>query len=152
MTKCTVSCLTWYINILQVCQNGKNGLLFNIIFKRRLTNEALMTFLPSLLLITISYATSFFCLPNFFNTAITVNLTVMLTTTTLLISVNKKLATTGYIKWLEAWLIFAQFFPFVQVLLITASLIKPKWKCYLKKTSLKWNQARSIFGLMSNTS
>ena len=99
--------------------DGKNGMFLNIIFKRRLTNEALMTFLPSLLLITISYATSYFRLPNFFNTAITVNLTVLLTTTTLLISINKKLATTGYIKWIEAWLIFAQFVPFVQVILIT---------------------------------
>ena len=90
-----------------------------IIFKRRLTNEAVMTWLPSLLLITISWATSFFKLPNFFNTAITVNLTVMLTTTTLLISVVKKLAQTSYIKWIEAWLIFAQLIPFTQVILIT---------------------------------
>ena len=78
-----------------------------------------MTFFPSFLLITISYATSYFRLPNFFNTAITVNLTVMLTTTTLLISVVKKLAKTSYIKWIEAWLIFAMLIPFTQVILIT---------------------------------
>ena len=90
-----------------------------IVFKRRLTNEAMMTFFPSLLLITISYTTSFFKLPNFFNTAITVNLTVMLTTTTLLISVVKKLAPTSYIKWIEAWLIFAMLIPFTHVILIT---------------------------------
>ena len=58
-------------------------------------------------------------MPNFFNTAITVNLTVMLTTTTLLISVVKKLAPTSYIKWIEAWLIFAQLIPFTHVILIT---------------------------------
>ena len=92
---------------------------FNIVFKRRLTNEALMTFFPSLLFIIISYATSFFKLPNFFNTAITVNITLMLTTTTLLISVVKKLAQTSYVKWIEAWLIFAMLIPFVQVILIT---------------------------------
>ena len=90
-----------------------------IIFKRRLTNEAMMTFFPSMLLITISYTTSFFKLPNFFNTAITVNVTVMLTTTTLLISVVKKLAQTSYIKWIEWWLIFAMLVPFTQVILIT---------------------------------
>ena len=90
-----------------------------IIFKRRLTNEAMMTFFPSMLLITISYTTSFFKLPNFFNTAITVNVTVMLTTTTLLISVVKKLAHTSYIKWIEWWLIFAMLIPFTQVILIT---------------------------------
>ena len=79
--------------------------------------ESIMTFLPSLLLITISNATSYFKLPNFFNTAITVNLTVMLTVTTLLISVVKKLAQTSYVKWLEGWLIFAQLVPFTQVII-----------------------------------
>ena len=54
----------------------------------------MMTFFPSILLIAISYSTSFFRLPNFFNTAITVNLSVMLTLTNLLISVVKKLAET----------------------------------------------------------
>jgi hypothetical protein len=100
--------------------DGNDGVNMKIIFKRRLTNEAMMTFFPSLLLIAISYATSFFRLPNFFNTAITVNLTVLLTVTTLLISVVKKLAQTSYIKWIEAWLIFAQLVPFTQVILITA--------------------------------
>ena len=100
-------------------QNNRNEVSLEIVFKRHLTNEAMMTFFPSLLLITISYATSFFKLPNFFNTAITVNLTVMLTTTTLLISVVKKLAPTSYIKWIETWLIFAQLIPFTQVISIT---------------------------------
>ena len=94
---------------------SKNEISLKLIFKRRLTNEAMMTFFPSMLLISISYATSFFRLPNFFNTAITVNLTVMLTTTTLLISVVSRLAQTSYIKWIEYWLIFAQMVPFAQV-------------------------------------
>ena len=101
--------------------NDNDGVDMKIIFKRRLTNEAMMTFFPSLLLIIISYATSFFKLPNFFNTAITVNLTVMLTITTLLISVVKKLANTSYIKWIKWWLIFAMLIPFTQVILITGS-------------------------------
>ena len=100
-------------------QKDNKEVVFNIVFKRRLTNEALMTFFPSLLFITISYTTSFFKLPNFFNTAITVNITLMLTTTTLLISVIKKLAQTSYVKWIEAWLIFAMLIPFIQVILIT---------------------------------
>ena len=99
-------------------ENG-NAITFRIVFKRKIINEALMTFLPSMLLVSISYATSFFKLPNFFNTAITVNLTVMLTTTTLLISVTKKLAETSYLKLEEAWLIFAMMVPFSKVILIT---------------------------------
>ena len=103
----------------KLVSDGNNGVDLKIVFKRRLSNEALMTFLPSFLLIAISYATAYFRLPNFFNTAITVNLTVMLTITTLLISVVSKLSQTSYIKWIEYWLIFAQLVPFTQVLLIT---------------------------------
>ena len=98
---------------------NSNTVQLEITFKRRLTNDAIKTFLPSLLLIIISYSTSFFRLPSFFNTAITVNLTVMLTVTTLLISVISRLAQTSYVKWIELWLIFAQLVPFAQVLLIT---------------------------------
>ena len=93
----------------------KNDVSLRLIFKRQLMNEAMLTFFPTVLLISISYATSFFRLPTFFNTAITVNLTVMLTTTTLLLSVMTRLAKTSYIKWIEYWLIFAQLIPFVQV-------------------------------------
>ena len=100
--------------------DGDGGvIIFRIVFKRKVINEALMTFLPSMLLITISYATSFFKLPDFFNTAITVNLTVMLTITSVLISVTTKLAETSYLKLEEAWLIFAMLVPFSQVILIT---------------------------------
>ena len=90
-----------------------------ITFKRTLSIEAKNTFLPSLLLVILSYVTAFFKLPKFFNTAITVNLSVMLTITTLLISVLNKLPTTSYLKWIEYWLIFAQMVPFTQALLIT---------------------------------
>ena len=99
--------------------NG-NVVQMKIVFKRCLSIEALDTFLPSLLLILLSYVTSFFKLPKFFNTAITVNLSVMLTVTTLLISVLKKLPPTSYIKWIEYWLIFALMVPFSQAVLLTA--------------------------------
>ena len=90
-----------------------------IAFKRRLTSETMMTFFPSFLLISFSYATSFFRLPNFFNGAIAANLTVMLTMTNLIKSVLERLPQTSYIKWIEYWLLFTQFIPFVQVILIT---------------------------------
>ena len=107
-------------NSPSILTDGDGGvIIFKIVFKRKVINEALMTFLPSMLLITISYATSFFKLPDFFNTAITVNLTVMLTITSVLISVTTKLAETSYLKLEEAWLIFAMLVPFTQVILIT---------------------------------
>ena len=60
------------------------GLKMEIVFKRRLTNELLTTYLPSFLLLLISYATTFFK-PFYFEAAVTVNLTVMLVTTTLFV-------------------------------------------------------------------
>ena len=89
-----------------------------LIFKRRLTSEALTTFFPSILLIAITYATTFLK-PVFFEAALTVNLTVMLVITTLFISVVDKMAPTSYIKWMEIWLIFAQLVPFTEVILLT---------------------------------
>ena len=99
--------------------SDENIVQMKITFKRTLSIEAKNTFLPSLLLVILSYVTAFFKLPKFFNTAITVNLSVMLTITTLLISVLNKLPTTSYLKWIEYWLIFAQMVPFTQALLIT---------------------------------
>jgi hypothetical protein len=100
--------------------NSSKAVQFQIVFKRQLIYEAMNTFFPSMLLVIISYCTAFFKLPNFFNTAITVNLTVMLTITTLLISVRSKLPPTSYLKWVEYWLIFAQLVPFIHVIIITS--------------------------------
>ena len=55
-----------------------------IVFKRRLTNELLTTYLPSLLLLLMSYATSYFK-SFYFEAAVTVNLSILLVTTTLFI-------------------------------------------------------------------
>ena len=61
-----------------------SGLKMEIVFKRRVTNELLTTYLPSFLLLLITYATTFFK-QFYFEAAVTVNLTVMLVTTNLFI-------------------------------------------------------------------
>ena len=61
-----------------------DGIKMEIVFKRRIMNELLTTYLPSFLLLLISYATTFFK-PFFFEAAVTVNLSVMLVTTNLFI-------------------------------------------------------------------
>ena len=66
-----------------------NGLKMEIVFKRRLTNELLTTYLPSLLLLLMSYATSYFK-PFYFEAAVTVNLSILLVTTTLFIRYQMK--------------------------------------------------------------
>ena len=64
--------------------NAKAGIQMEIIFKRRLMNELLTTYLPTFMLLGITYATTFFK-PFYFEAALTVNLTVMLVITTLFI-------------------------------------------------------------------
>jgi hypothetical protein len=112
-----------------------------IVFKRRLTNELLTTYLPTFLLLGITYSTTFFK-PFFFEAALTVNLTAMLVITTLFIrfvkylqtfapvfiftsyliitlSVMEKLPPTSYVRMVDVWLIFGQLIPFVEVSLLT---------------------------------
>ena len=78
----------WSIKIIHmainIVGNISHGLKMEITFKRRLTNELLTTFLPSFLLLGITYATTFFK-RLFFEAALVVNLTVMLVITTLFI-------------------------------------------------------------------
>ena len=62
-------------------------------FKRRLINELLTTYLPSFLLLGICYATTHFK-SFYFEAAVTVNLTVMLVSTTL------------FIRWIISCLIY----------------------------------------------
>ena len=90
----------------------------NIIFKRRLTNEILTSYLPTLLLIMIGYCTTYFK-PFFFEAALTVNLTTMLVMTTIFISVMEKLPPTSYIRMIDIWLIFGILIPFLEVCILT---------------------------------
>ena len=61
-----------------------------ILFKRRLTNELMTTYLPSFFLLGICYATTHFK-DLYFEANVTVNLTVMLVATTLFIRFTIKL-------------------------------------------------------------
>ena len=100
-------------------QKTEEGIKMVIVLKRRITNELLTTYLPSILLILITYATTFF--PSFyFEAAVTVNLTTMLVMTTLFIAVMDKLPSTAYVKAIDVWLIFGQLIPFISV--VTLSL------------------------------
>ena len=55
-----------------------------IVFKRKLTNELMTTYLPSFFLLGICYSTIYFK-AFYFEASVTVNLTVMLVATTLFI-------------------------------------------------------------------
>ena len=63
-----------------------------IIFKRRLTNELMTTFLPSFFLLGICYATTYFK-AFYFEANVTVNLTVMLVNTRSVLTSSRYSAT-----------------------------------------------------------
>ena len=77
------------------------------------------TYFPSLLLLLITYATTFFK-PFFFEAALSVNLTTMLVMTTIFISKMEGLPPTSTTKMIDYWLILCQLVPFAQVVLLTA--------------------------------
>ena len=89
-----------------------------ITLKRKIMSEMMTTYFPSLLLMMITYATTFFK-PFFFEAALSVNLTTMLMMTTIFISNMESLPPTSVIKMVDYWLILCQLVPFAQVVLLT---------------------------------
>merc|ERR1719350_1720344 len=88
-------------------------------FGRKITSEMMTTYLPSMLLMMITYATTFFK-PFFFEAALSVNLTTMLVMTTIFISKMESLPLTSDPKMIDIWLILCQLVPFAEVVLLTA--------------------------------
>ena len=104
--------LTYFTNV-------KGGIKMTIRMKRKILSEMMTTYFPSLLLMMITYATTFFK-PFFFEAALSVNLTTMLVMTTIFISKMEGLPPTSDIKMIDCWLILCQLVPFAQVVLLTA--------------------------------
>ena len=94
--------------------NPKSGLRMKMSLKRKIMSEMMTTFLPSILLLMITFAPTFFK-PVYFEAALTVNLTNMLVMTTIFTSVMDRLPTTSYLKMIDIWLIFCQLIPFSEV-------------------------------------
>ena len=97
------------------------GIQLVIVMRRKILSEMMSTYLASILLMFITFATTF-VKPFFFEAALTVNLTNMLVMTTIFISVMEKLPITSYPKMVDFWLIFCQLVPFTEVRLIPFQL------------------------------
>merc|ERR1719237_1017718 len=106
-------------SVLQKASHPKTGIQMKITMKRKVMSEMMTTYFPSLLLMMITYATTFFK-PFFFEAALSVNLTTMLVMTTIFISKMEGLPPTSATKMIDYWLILCQLVPFVQVVLLTA--------------------------------
>ena len=90
-----------------------------ISLKRKIQTEMLTTYLPTLLLLAVSYATTFFK-PEYFEASLTVNLTIMLVMTTIFTSKIEELPPTSDTKMIDFWLIFSLLVPFAFTLVQTA--------------------------------
>ena len=90
-----------------------------IVLKRKVATELLTTFLPTILLLLITFVTIFFD-PDLFADAIAVNLTIMLVMTTIFTSKIEELPPTSDMKMIDIWLIFCLVVPFTEVILRTA--------------------------------
>ena len=113
--------LTMFTIIDLQLKNDPNG---NIVYmalklKRKIATELLTTYLPTILLLLISFTTIFFD-RELFGDATQVNLTIMLVMTTIFTSKIEELPPTSDMKMIDIWLIFCLVVPFLEVILRTA--------------------------------
>ena len=87
--------------------------------KRKVVTELVTTYLPTILLLLITFTTIFFE-KGLFADAIAVNLTIMLVMTTIFTSKIEELPPTSDMKMIDIWLIFCLVVPFLAVVLRTA--------------------------------
>ena len=97
----------------------KQLVIMSIVLKRKVATELLTTYLPTILLLLITFITVFFD-KALFGDAIAVNLTIMLVMTTIFTSKIEELPPTSDMKMIDIWLIFCLIVPFLEVILRTA--------------------------------
>ena len=118
-----------------------------ISLKRKIQTEMLTTYLPTLLLLITTYATTFFK-PIYFEASLTVNLTIMLVMTTIFTSKIEELPPTSDTKMIDIWLIFCLLVPF------SFTLVQTAIECYREddeemtdtKTPEAWSQPHIVGG------
>ena len=89
-----------------------------IVLKRKITTELMTTFLPTILLLLITFTTILFE-KDLFGDALAVNLTIMLVMTTIFTSKIEELPPTSDTKMIDIWLIGCLLVPFTEVVLRT---------------------------------
>ena len=98
---------------------SKQLVFMSIVLKRKVATELLTTYLPTILLLLITFVTIFFD-KDLFGDVIAVNLTIMLVMTTIFTSKIEELPPTSDMKMIDIWLIFCLVVPFLEVILRTA--------------------------------
>ena len=105
-------------NLTLAKERNRNMAYMAIKLKRKVVTELLTTYLPTILLLLITYTTIFFD-KELFGDNIAVNLTIMLVMTTIFTSKIEELPPTSDMKMIDIWLIFCLVVPFLEVILRT---------------------------------
>ncbi len=92
------------------------GVNMVMVLQRKPTTELLTTFFPSILLMAITFSTSFLSIANF-DASLGANLTIMLLMLTIFTSKIAELPPTSEVKMIDAWLVSCLMYPFIEVLL-----------------------------------
>ena len=96
----------------------EKGIMMRIVLKRKATTELMTTYLPTLLLLLLTFSGTFFKV-ELFGDAMAHNLTIILVMTTIFTSKIQELPPTSDTKMIDFWLIFCQLYPFAEVILLT---------------------------------
>ena len=104
-------------NLTLVNEENSNMVYMALKLKRKVATELLTTYLPTILLLLITFVTIFFD-KDLFGDAIAVNLTIMLVMTTIFTSKIEELPPTSDMKMIDIWLIFCLVVPFLELSLI----------------------------------
>ena len=105
-------------NLTLTKDDNRNVVNMGLQLKRKVATELLTTYLPTILLLLITFTTVFFD-KDLFGDAIAVNLTIMLVMTTIFTSKIEELPPTSDMKMIDIWLIFCLVVPFLEVILRT---------------------------------
>ena len=115
-------------NLTLFDEENRNMVHMAIKLKRKVVTELVTTYLPTILLLLITFTTMFFD-KDLFGDAIAVNLTIMLVMTTIFTSKIEELPPTSDMKMIDIWLIFCLLVPFAFTLIQTAI------ECHREKTT-----------------
>ena len=106
-------------NLTLTNETDSNMVYMALKLKRKVVTELLTTYLPTILLLLITFVTTFFD-NDLFGDVIAVNLTIMLVMTTIFTSKIEELPPTSDMKMIDIWLIFCLVVPFLEVILRSA--------------------------------
>ena len=106
-------------NLTLTKEKNANMVYMAMTLKRKVAMELFTTYVPTILLLLITFVTIFFD-KDLFGDHIAVNLTIMLVMTTIFTSKIEELPPTSDMKMIDLWLIFCLVVPFTAVILRTA--------------------------------